>query len=191
MQQQERRRRPRKKRQSRSSPFGPFSSCSFLFFKEGGECGRKKILKKSVMLKKVHIHRHCTRCIYLWHVFEIWHMCLKALIRNVTFPAVQNFLHIYAEQDLRAPNTVMEPWGLNKMSTWILMGVKLFAAWPPGGRTCFGKSMWMFNWDGHSQTARKRLEIKDIIYFLSPSQLEDQKTALGFTFSYDNALIYL
>ena len=107
-------------------------------------------------------------------------MCLKALIRNVTFPAVQNFLHIYAEQDLRAPNTVMEPSGLNKMSSRILMGVKLFAARPPGGRTCFGKSMWMFNWDGHSQTARKRLEIKDIIYLLSPSQLESQKNFFGF-----------
>ena len=53
-------------------------------------------------------------------------MCLKALIRNVTFPAVQNFLHIYAEQDLRAPNAVMEPSGLNKMSTRIEL--KLFAA---------------------------------------------------------------
>ena len=35
------------------------------FFKEGGECGRKKIPKKSVILKKVHIHRHFTRCIYI------------------------------------------------------------------------------------------------------------------------------
>ena len=40
----------------------------------------------------------------------------EALIRNVTFPAVQNFLHIYAEQDLRARNTVREPSELNKMS---------------------------------------------------------------------------
>ena len=69
--------------------------------------------------------------------------------------------------------------GLNKMSDSD-SGVKLFAAQPPGGGTCLGKSMWMFNWDGHSQTARKRLEIKDIIYFLSPSQLEDRQTSFGF-----------
>ena len=106
-------------------------------------------------------------------------MCLKALIRNVTFPAVQNFLHIYAEQDLRAPNTVMEPSGLNKMSTRILIGLKLFAGASWRADVLQQVNVDVQLGDGHSQTARKGLEIKDIIYFLSRSQLENQKTSSG------------
>ena len=89
----------------------------------------------------------------------------------MTFPAVQNFLHIYAEQDLRAPNAVMEPSGLNKMSTRIEL--KLFAAElllgadvlrQVNGDVQLGWSL--------PDRAGKGLQIKDIINFLSPSQVE-------------------
>ena len=98
---------------------------------------------------------HVAGFIYLWHVFEMWHICLKALIRNVIFPPVQNFLHIYAEQDLRAPNTVMEPWGLNKMSTRILIELKLFAAASWRADVLQQVNVDVQLGDGHSQTARK------------------------------------
>ena len=101
-------------------------------------------------------------------------MCLQALIRNVTFPAVQNFLHIYAEQDLRAPKAVMEPSGLNKMSTRILIELKLFAAELPSWAGRAWESQCGAVQLGWSLPDRdgKGLQIKDIIYFLSPSQVE-------------------
>ena len=42
---------------------------------------------------------------------------------------------------------------------------------PHGGGTCLGKSMSMFNWTGHSQTAWEMLEIKAMIYILDNSKL--------------------
>ena len=91
---------------------------------------------------------------------------------------IQNLLHIYAKQDLRAPHAVREPRELNNTSR--KTKIKLFDAKclfklrpshkkvcgyePHGGGTCLGKSMSIFNWTGHSQTAWEMLEIKAMIY---------------------------